>query len=163
MNRKRLKFIVLLLGVVLLSFFLYNYRYGDTTIPEIAQESYQYSTIDSLTAGFLYVIEGDQQFRINLIEDEAKKIIEALRDAVVQGTDETYSPKRSETQYLISLEDPKMKTEHISFSIYHDPTQNEAILFPFIVTRFKPEQYIAKTDYLYRTITSIVTERASSN
>lgn len=163
MNGKRLKLIAFLLGVVLLGFLLYNYRYGDTTIPEIAQESYKYSTIDSLTAGFLYVVEGDRQVRINLIEDEAKKIIETLRDSVVHGTDGTYNPEQFETQYLISLEDPNMQTEHISFSIYHDHSKNEAVLFPFTVTRFKPEQYVAKTDHIYRTISSIVSERASSN
>lgn len=163
LNKKRLKIIVFLLGVFVLGFLLYNYRYGDTTIPEIAQNSYKYSSIDSLTAGVIYVIEGDQQVRINLVEDEAEKIINALREAIVHGTDGTYSPEYTETQYLISLEDPNMHTEHISFSIYHDYSKNEAILFPFTVNQFKPEQYVEKTDYLYKTISSIVTKRASSN
>lgn len=163
LKRKLLISFVFFLGVGVLGFFLYNYRYGDTTIPEIAHNSHNYSSADSLISGYIYVIEEDQQVRINLIEDEAKKIIDALSATVVNGTDVAYSPKHYETQYLISIEDPVMQTEHISFSIYRNFTENEDIIFPFIVARLKPEQYIAKTDHLYKTIISIVSQRASSN
>ena len=149
------------LGVIVLGFFIYHYRYGDTTIPEITQDTYDYSTVDSLTAGYIYVIKGEQQVRVNLLENEAKMIVDALKETVVHGTEEMYSPEPSETNFLVSLEDPKMRTENLTFSIYYDYSKKENLIYPFIITRFKPEQYKSKSDQLLKTLSNIVSERAS--
>jgi len=161
LKRKRWKVFIFVLGVVVLGLFIYHYRYGETTIPEIVKDTYTYSSVDSLTAGYVYVIKGEQQVRINLLENEAKMIIDALKETVVHGTEETYSPEAAETNYLVALEDPKMQTENITFSIYYDHSKNKNIIYPFIVSRFKPEQYIPSSNKLMKTLSNIVSEKAS--
>jgi len=158
-TKKFFSMFITIVVVGVLIFVFYNYRYSETTVPDISKETYNFSTLDSLTSGYIYILEGDKQVRIDLIEGEANSIVEALKEEVIIGTDEAFSSS-SEPIYLISLEDPTSQNENITFSIFHDLSENVIIIEPFIEDLFKPNLYISKTDQLYRTMKKIIEAKA---